>query len=308
MTDKAAALIQKTKEDSTDPDASAPKDQALLKHRWTPATLTKRDWISQDTAAYTFTLPKTTPFLGLGTCQHIEFGFHLKDKMLIRQYTPTRPILPRDSGIKVAPNSELKDAKDLYDGSQTVQVTIKTYFPNDNQPGGALSNILAAIPLGEEIEMRGPTGEILYHGDGRFTINGQEKSFKRISLVLGGTGLTPGYSLLARVALDPNDNTPIRVIDANKSEGDILLHDELDKFVKLSNGALEITHVLSHPSDKWKGLKGHVNEDIVKEKLFPPKGKENLVLLCGPPGMIQKAAVPALEHWGYVQGENVFGL
>jgi len=305
VTDKAMELIKQTKESQDDPDAKVPSDQALLKHRWTRAILRKRDWISEDTAAYTFELPEKKKFLGLGTCQHVELGFHLQDRMLIRQYTPTRPILPRNSGIKV--NGD-QDAKDFHDGSGTFQLTVKTYFPDDDQPGGAFSNILTVLPIGEEIEMRGPTGEVIYNGNGNFSINGKDMTFKRVSMVLGGTGLTPGYSLLSRVVLDSRDQTEIRIVDANKSEADILLKDELERFVKLSKGKLKVTHVLSHADDDWKGLKGHVNEDIIKENLFPPKRDENLVLLCGPPPMIQKAAIPAFEDWGYEQGKNMFGL
>jgi len=52
--------------------------------------------------------------------------------------------------------------------------------------------------------------------------------------------------------------------------------------------------VLSHPSKDWKGIKGHVNADIIKENLFEPK-EGSAVFLCGPPAMIQKAALPALR-------------
>jgi hypothetical protein len=34
-----------------------------------------------------------TKKLGLGTCQHLQLGFHFKDRLVIRPYTPTRPIV-----------------------------------------------------------------------------------------------------------------------------------------------------------------------------------------------------------------------
>ncbi|KAJ9493380.1 hypothetical protein H2202_011147 [Exophiala xenobiotica] len=49
--------------------------------------------------------------------------------------------------------------------------------------------------------------------------------------------------------------------------------------------------------DKWEkngGFSGHVNEDMIKHKLFEP-GQKSVVFLCGPPAMIQKAALPALK-------------
>lgn len=87
-----------------------------------------------------------------------------------------------------------------------------------------------------------------------FSIYGEEKSFKRVSIVLGGTGLTPGYSLIARVCLTPDDGTELRVIDANKSENYILLKNDLDRFERESRGKLKIAHVLSQPSDEWRGI------------------------------------------------------
>ena len=99
--------------------------------------------------------------------------------------------------------------------------------------------------------------------------------------------------------LKEDDGPEIKVIDANKTEADILLHDKLDEAVEKSQGKIKITLVLSHPkdADEWKkkgGLSGHVNKDIIKERLFP-SSKDSVVFLCGPPGMIQKAALPALK-------------
>lgn len=73
-----------------------------------------------------------------------------------------------------------------------------------------------------------------------------------------------------------------------------MLHEELDHFEQESKGRLEVTHVLSHPSESWKGLKGHVNAEIIKKNLFPPE-EDSACFLCGPPAMIQKAALPALK-------------
>lgn len=301
VTDKAKKHIEKTKQAKEESSAKTPADQALQKHRWVPATLKERKWIAYDTAQYKFTLPDKADYLGLGTCQHIQFGFHLRDRMLIRPYTPTKPVFPRDRAVDAG------DEKELYDGCGTFQLTVKTYFADEEQPGGAFSNILAAMPIGEDLEMRGPWGDVIYNGKGKFNVVGQEMTFKRVSFVIGGTGLTPGYSLIARVCLDPDDPTELRVIDANKSEADILLRKDLEHMEKVSKGKLKITHVLSEPSDEWQGLKGFVNKEIMQKHLFPPS-EENVALLCGPPAMIQKAVLPGLEEWGYDHDKNMFGL
>lgn len=266
----------------------------LQKHRWVPVKLVDRNKVSKDTRRYTFRVPDGKVELGLGTCQHVQIGFHMKDRMLIRSYTPTRPVLPASGDQQFAKNETDEKGRSIRDGDGTFDLVVKTYFPDNNQPGGAMSNILDVIPLGEEVEIRGPTGEITYEGGGRFTIEGRERRFGRVSLVLGGSGVTPGYSLVARVALTPGDGTQLRVLDANKTEGGILLRDELAAFERMKPGQIGITHVLSNAPDSWEGAKGHVNAELVRESLFAP-AEDSVVFLCGPPAMIQKAALPALR-------------
>jgi NAD(P)H-flavin reductase len=132
-------------------------------------------------------------------------------------------------------------------------------------------------------------------------------TFRRFSLILGGSGVTPGYQIIVRILKNIDDKTSIKVIDANKSEGDILMRDEFDDFSREHKDRFEIVHVLSHPGKDWKGLKGHINPDILREHAFEPSD-QNVVLLCGPPTMIQKTALPALQDWGYDEDKNLFGF
>ncbi|KAF4304953.1 hypothetical protein GTA08_BOTSDO06141 [Botryosphaeria dothidea] len=172
---------------------------------------------------------------------------------------------------------------------------------------GALHQISSTIlPLGSNVEIRGPTGAITYHGCGAFAIDGRPRHFSRISLVLGGSGLTPGYALIARILLSA-DPVRVRCVYANRSEGDILLKDELDRFVEEGRGQVSVTHVLSHASDSWEGDRGHVSAELLRRSLFEP-GEESVVFLCGPKGMVEGVGVPALKEWGYKEDENMFGF
>lgn len=290
-------IKETAKESTSGGERKGPDSRALQKHRWVPARLLNRKPASEDTRTYTFQLPGDKTILGMSSCQHVEIGFHFRDRMVIRPYTPTRPLLPATYPSIGSKSNEDKNfavaQRETRDGNGTFDLTIKTYSPDDNQPGGAMSNILDCIPFGEEVEIRGPTGEITYNGKGAFVISGKEYHFDRVSLVLGGSGVTPGYSLIGRILLDKDDATKISVIDGNKTEIDILMRDELHEFEKNSNGQLRITHVLSHADDNWKGLRGYVTEDIIKEHLFGPE-KGCVAFLCGPPAMITKAVLPAL--------------
>lgn len=348
VTDKVAQHIKADAEAAAKEKAASKSqtgDVVLQKHKWVPVTLTARESISSDTQKYTFALPDDTPDLGLGTCQHIQLGFHMQDKMLIRSYTPTAPILP-DPKHGDTTNKKSQSSNDetttLQDGTGSFTLVVKTYAPTASQPGGAMSTLLANTPLHSRIDIRGPTGEITYLGKGRFKLSAstteQPKEFKRISLVLGGSGITPGYALLARAVLgegEADSDVQIRVLDANKSEADILLHKELGKLEERSQGRVKITHVLSHPSESWEGVKGHVDSEVIKKNLFSPTEDGAVVFLCGPPGLIQKGAMPALRgkldmfrslpyfacccpsfvqrltiiaDWGYEEDKNMFGF
>lgn len=274
------------------------KDVVLKKHRWVQVTLERREELSEDTRQYTFRLPNGAQTLGLETCQHVQIGFHMQDKMLIRSYTPTRPLIPASSSSShpngIQQNGSTNEQA-VEDGQGTFRLVVKTYFPNSQAPGGAMSNLLDCLQIGEKVEVKGPTGEIIYHGNGKFDIEGELRTFNKVSLILGGSGITPGYALIARVIASGDQAVQLRVIDANKSEKDILLHDELSRLEEMSKGRLKVTHVLSHPASKdWKGLRGHVNEGVIKDNLFPAE-EGSVALLCGPPTMVQKAALPALR-------------
>ncbi|KAF6219564.1 hypothetical protein HO133_004033 [Letharia lupina] len=162
---------------------------------------------------------------GLALQKHSWVPVHLKDRkrpnhMCVRAYIPTRSMLESEE-------------------DRTLQLVVKTYFPNDDQPGGAMSNVLDCIPLNEEIEARGQTGEIEYRGNGLRIIEGQKMRFSRIA-----------------------------VIDANMSEADILLKDELHDFKENHEGQFTIDHVFSHPSEDKNGTKEHVNAEINPENLI----------------------------------------
>lgn len=69
---------------------------AFDRHRWNAVRFEGKEQMSEDTRRYTFSVPSDTKKLGLGTCQHLQLGFHFKDRLVIRPYTPTRPIFEKE--------------------------------------------------------------------------------------------------------------------------------------------------------------------------------------------------------------------
>lgn len=58
-----------------------------------------------------------------------------------------------------------------------------------------------------------------------------------------------------------------------------------------------LTELVSCFTD-WNYSQGFVNEEMIRDHL-PPPGEEPLILMCGPPPMIQFACLPNLERVGH---------
>lgn len=67
---------------------------------------------------------------------------------------------------------------------------------------------MEGLNIGEEINIEGPIGRLLYSGNGKveITIPGESKKFKKnyskISMIGGGTGLTPLFQLIQAIGDD----------------------------------------------------------------------------------------------------------
>jgi ferredoxin-NADP reductase len=76
----------------------------------------------------------------------------------------------------------------------------------------------------------------VYNGKGPFSISSKDYTFNKVNLILSGSGITPGYSPIVRALLSLDEEMQIHVIDANRSEKDILLKEEVDSFERKSDG------------------------------------------------------------------------
>ncbi|KAJ3045290.1 hypothetical protein HDV00_011162 [Rhizophlyctis rosea] len=271
---------------------------SLKRDRWIPCRLVKKDIISHDTRRFTFKVPYENTKLGLPVGKHIRVGAHFKDKMVVRPYTPTRPIVPEED-----------------DG--TFDLVVKIYFPHSDPyypPGGCLSNYLDTMEEGDAIDVKGPEGMIEYDGNGDFNIEGEDKHFKRVMMVAGGTGITPIYQVIHAIAKNPKDKTEIALIYANKTVDDILLKEEFDALAKDHEGQFKLKYSIDKAPEKEEDQKeaegmhvGHVDEGVMKE-VFGDVDRETLALVCGPPAMMEKAIMPALKKIGFDEDWNLYSF
>lgn len=247
--------------------------------------LIKKDIISHDTRKYRFALPTPDHVLGLPLGQHVHLTAKIGDEVVIRSYTPVSS--DDDHGY--------------------VDLVVKVYFKNVHPKfpdGGKLSQHLENLKIGETVDFRGPSGRLVYKGQGKFSIKILRKdppveyNVKKVVMLAGGTGITPMLQLIRAMIKDPTDETQVSLLFANQTEKDILLREELDDIAKNHPNKLKLWYTLDTSSENWPYSTGHINADMIKDHMFPPS-PDTLVLMCGPPPMINFACNPNLDKLGY---------
>ncbi|KAJ4988005.1 oxidoreductase NAD-binding domain-containing protein [Stagonosporopsis vannaccii] len=127
-----------------------------------------------------------------------------------------------------------------------------------------------------------------------------------VTLIAGGSGITPIYQLARGILTNPEDKTKITLVYAANNEEDILLRGELDAFQKQYPGRFEAVYSVSQPSEGSTIRKGRVTKELLAEVARSRPSLEGDVFMCGPPAM--EAALKGdqktkgiLEELGYAK-------
>lgn len=247
--------------------------------------LIEKEELSHDTRRFRFALPTPEHILGLPVGQHIYLSAKVDNNLVVRPYTPVSS--DDDKGY--------------------IDLVIKVYFKNIHPKfpeGGKMSQYLNDMEIGSCINIRGPSGLLVYKGSGLFHCKPDKKSapvsynVKKVGMIAGGTGITPMLQVVRQVFKDPKDNTEISLIFANQSEDDILLRDELETISKEQPERFKLWYTIDRPNDGWKYSKGFVSAEMIKDHL-PAPADETIILMCGPPPMINFACIPNLDKLGH---------
>nr|CAB3447063.1 unnamed protein product [Digitaria exilis] len=203
------------------------------------------------------------------------------------------------------------DCTDEFDAIHSDKATslLSSYLIGDLHPkfpsGGRMTQHLDALPVGSYVDVKGPLGHVEYAGRGVFLVAGErrKKPVRRLAMVAGGSGITPIYQVIQAVLRDqPEDETVMHLVYANRTEDDILLRDELDRWAAEFPDRLKVWYVISQvrrpETTRWRYSVGTVKEEILREHL-PEGDDDTLALACGPPLMIQHAVSPNLEKMKY---------
>jgi cytochrome-b5 reductase len=106
--------------------------------------------------------------------------------------------------------------------------------------------------------------------------------------------------IIRHVFKDPSDATEVWLLFANQTEDDILLRKELEDLSDLYPSRFHLWFTVDKAPVGWKYSEGFVNEEMIRERL-PSPGKDAVILMCGPPPMIQFACNPNLDKAGFGQ-------
>jgi len=257
--------------------------------RWQDIKLVEKIHLTHNTRLFRFAFGDPDQLLGLPLGNHLNLQIKTNDgSTLTRAYTPTSP--PSRSGY--------------------LDLAIKVYFKDPLFPGGGVvSQHLEAMQIGDRVAIKGPIGSFKYNGLGHYShSSGKKGRCLQIGMICGGTGLTPIYQILQAILADMvHDMTKVSLIFCNRTEDDILMRKEINEVgLSLQPDRFHLWHVLSkHSSREWQYSTDRINKDIIKKHLFPTTwnvpdsadGPESrIILLCGPPTMIDVTCLPALTE------------
>lgn len=157
------------------------------------------------------------------------------------------------------------------------------------------STALDKLQIGDWAYIDGPYGDFTFKGE-----------YPKIGMITGGIGITPLRSMI-KYCTDNGINSQITVLYGNRSEENIAFGEELSNLERRTKN-LRIVHTLSRPGDEWKGRRGHVDLQMIKDEI--PDYMERVFYVCGPPALVTDL-VNALKTLGVpnekIKTENFFG-
>lgn len=66
-----------------------------------------------------------------------------------------------------------------------------------------MTQYMEKMAVGDSIDVKGPLGHFIYKGRGLYSHSGREGEVKQLSMIAGGTGITPMWQVV-QVTLSPH--------------------------------------------------------------------------------------------------------
>jgi len=266
---------------------SVPREGGFLQKQAQPMPLVEKIIVSHDTRIFRFGLPSPNMRLGLPTGMHMMLKAKVGSGTVMRAYSP----MTDDTTLG------------------HVDLLIKVYFAGVHPKfpeGGKMSQHLDSMKIGDTIDVKGPLGEFIYRGMGSFSLKGKLGKCSKITLVAGGTGLTPCYQVLAAVLREAQDPTQVCLLYANRSPDDILMREQLDNLARLHPERFQLWYTVDcvlEGAATWDYDVGFVTKEMMEAHLFPASS-DTIALMCGPPPMTASAKANLMKL-GYLEKDLV---
>jgi ring-1,2-phenylacetyl-CoA epoxidase subunit PaaE len=121
---------------------------------------------------------------------------------------------------------------------------------------------------------------------GHFTPQLDVEQSKKYVLFAGGSGITPLMSILKSILVQ-EPQSHVTLVYQSRNETSIIFKDQLDEIKARHPEQFELIHVLSQPSEGWKGYKGRLDTPMTNDILMDIAGNKvasREYFLCGPTG------------------------
>ncbi|CCE83673.1 Piso0_004258 [Millerozyma farinosa CBS 7064] len=231
---------------------------------WIDLKLAKSWSTTKNTKHFVFELPNKDDVSGLITASCLLTKYVTpKGNNVIRPYTPTSDI--EEKGY--------------------IELVIKKYDE------GKMSSHIHSLNVNDTLSFKGPIVKWKW----------EPNQYNSISLIGGGTGITPLYQLMHEITKNPEDKTKVNLYYGNLTEDDILLKPELDSIADKHKDQVKIVYFVDKATDSWKGETGYISKDYLSKVLPPPSSKDHKIFVCGPPGMYK--ALSGMKNSPTDQGE-----
>ena len=185
-----------------------------------------------------------------------------------------------------------------YKGPEDEKPTLRPYTPVSDEgdkghmdllvkvyPNGPMSNHLHSMSPGQTIDIKGPLPKYPW----------TENKHSHITLIAGGTGITPMYQLMRAVFNNPNDKTKVSLVFGNKTKEDILLKEEFDRLEKEYPDRFRAFYTLDTPPKDWDHGKGFITKEVLTEVLPDAKQENIKIFICGPPPLYKAISGPKVS-------------
>lgn len=152
-------------------------------------------------------------------------------------------------------------------------------------PNGPMSEHLHSMKPGQTLDIKGPIPKYPWSSN----------KHSHITLIAGGTGITPMYQLTRAIFNNPDDKTKVSLVYGNVGESDILLREEFERLEKEYPDRFRAFYTLDNPTESWKHGKGFISKEVLQEFL-PDSKQENIkIFVCGPPGLYKAISGPKVS-------------